>query len=67
MEETDWRAEYQVCVDHLVYAKIKGVSPGSREMTVEEWVDETLCGRQIGDSPESDRGQIAGHSGSRLQ
>ena len=51
MEETDWRAEYQVCVDPLVYAKIKGIAR-IREMTVEEWVDETLR-KAVGDSPEA--------------
>lgn len=52
MEETyDWRTQYQVCLDHLVYAKIKGIAR-IREMTVEEWVNETLR-KAVREAPEA--------------
>ncbi len=47
----DWRTQYQVCVDHLVYAKIKSISR-IREMTVEEWVNETLR-KAVREAPEA--------------
>ena len=52
MEETcDWRTQHQVRLDHLVYAKIKGIAR-IREMTIEEWVDETLR-KAVREAPEA--------------
>ena len=52
MEETyEWRTQRQVCLDHLVYAKIKGIAR-IQEMTVEEWVNETLR-KAVREAPEA--------------
>ena len=40
-----------MCLDHLVYAKIKGIAR-IREMTVEEWVNETLR-KAVREAPEA--------------
>lgn len=46
-----WKEPYRVFLDPVVYEKAKSMSR-IREMTIEEWVDETLR-KAVGDSPEA--------------
>ena len=47
----DWKKQYQVYLCPTVYAKVRGISK-IREMTVEEWVDETLR-KAVREAPEA--------------
>ncbi len=47
----DWKKQYQVYLCPTVYAKIKGISK-IRQITVEEWIDETLR-KAVREAPEA--------------
>lgn len=47
----DWKDKYPVQLDHLIYAKAKGIAK-VKGVTIEEWVNETLR-KAVREAPEA--------------